>query len=128
MKKSLLFATTAILIAIPGVANADSLKDLISPTELVTACTGNVGTYVEVTAIDASGQSITGQIECEAEDLVPGSDDDSPDGVDDDSSDDDSSDDDSSDDDSSDDDSSDDDSSDDDSSDDDNDDNDNEND
>lgn len=116
-------ATSLIVLMLalsPSAAQAESIKDQVPDTTLAEYCSSvGVGTKTAASLELPDGTKVTGTIECEAEDLIVGDEDELEDELDDDLEDDDSEDDDSEDDDSEDDDSEDDDSEDDDSSDDD---------
>lgn len=64
-----LLATTA-LVAVPSYANADSINDQVPAESLAAYCQEQgVGSETQATLTLADGTSVTGSIECEAEDL-----------------------------------------------------------
>ncbi len=96
MLKFTLIAASAIALAmaVPGLASAKSIKDLISPESLAKYCQtvgANTETTGSVTMPD--GSTLAGTIHCEGEDLFVGTDDSSDHDGSDDSSDDDGTDD-----------------------------------
>ena len=77
-RKILIAASALALIAgAPNLAIAKSIKDMISHDSLVQYCTTNgIGEY-NVSVTLPSGETVTGTLHCEAEDLAGAADDDS---------------------------------------------------
>jgi hypothetical protein len=85
-------ATSLIVLLLalsPTASQAKSIKDQVSDTALAEYCgTVGVGTETNATITLPDGTTLTGTVECEAEDLVAGSDDSLDDALDDTESDD----------------------------------------
>lgn len=71
-----LISALALVAASPSLAMAESIKDLVSPRSLAKLCR-SVGVNNEVTAevTMLNGDKVTGTIDCDAEDMIAGSDD-----------------------------------------------------
>ena len=78
MSRKLIFAVSALALvaAAPNLALAKSIKDIIGHDSLVQYCTTNgVGEH-DVTVTLPSGETVTGTLDCESEDLAGASQDD----------------------------------------------------
>jgi len=71
-----LISALALVAASPSLAMAKSIKNFVSSDSLATLCS-SVGVNNKVTAevTMPNGDKVTGTIDCEAEDMTPGSDD-----------------------------------------------------
>jgi hypothetical protein len=79
-KTLIAISALALIAAVPTLAIAKSIKNLVTPASLADYCAKvGVGTENEVTITLPDGSTATGSIHCEDEDLVVGGDDDGED-------------------------------------------------